>query len=558
MRLHLSKSYLWIPVEKEGPEVKLHFYVNGDKVQEIDVRLGGTKGDFYTAIDVSCWLGRELEIRSSVPDMALNGIDSHDERPRNKYPFRPHLHFAPEIGWSNDPNGLVYDAGVYHLFYQWNPYGVIWGNMHWGHAVSRDLLHWEHREAAITPNEHGTAYSGCGWIDKKNTAKYGKNALLFYYTAAGGRNQWSLEKGNLFTQRMQISLDGGDTLQSRDDFLMEHVMGENRDPKVLYHRESGAYNMVLYLDENLFSVYRSGDLLHWVETQRLSLKGMRECPDLFELPVVNSENERKWVFWSADGFYAVGAFDGYTFTPETEVQEAYGTQLPYAAQTYAGVSDRVISVAWLRMQNDRGNYRGVMSLPAELYLVRQGTEYRIGFRPVKELEALRQPQGEWNLEGAESRTLRNEEGAGSGQSGMSRCREAGQDRNSVEDNWCRQIELRGEPVEIRISWSAQDSGQTKLSLGQSVIVMDFAGKKVYLYAGEKKTELCKGMIRNDGPLDLQFIIDQEVIEFYGCGGTAYGALETEEDVLHKKLKIESTAEILSMRWFELREDSMEE
>lgn len=526
MRLHLSKPYLWIPVDKEKPEVKLHFYVDGSKVQEIDVKLGGAGGDFYTAMDVSYWLGCELEIRGNVTDTALKEIMCRDEKPENKYAFRPQLHFAPEIGWSNDPNGLVFADGFYHLFYQWNPYGVIWGNMHWGHAVSRDLLHWEHREAAILPDEYGTVYSGCGWADKENASGYGKNGLLFYYTAAGGRNQWSAEKGNLFTQRMCVSVDGGNTLQRVDTFFMEHVVEENRDPKVFYHKESGVYNMVLYLDENQFCIYRSDDLLHWEETQRISMKGMRECPDMFELPVVNGEKEKKWVFWSADGFYAVGSFDGRTFTPETEVLEAYATTLPYAAQTYAGVSDRVISVAWLRMDNDRGNYRGMMSLPAELSLVKRGTEYRIAFRPVRELEALREER----FEGIENRKY-----------GKKQTKE-----------WKNRLLLRGEPVEIALSWGQQEEGQTTLSVGNSSFVVDFTKKSICLYEKGKQTEWNMDLFTNDGQLDLQLIVDEEVIEFYGCGGTVYGAAETEENILNKELTVESTAEIRSMEWFELR------
>ena len=112
---------------------------------------------------------------------------------------------------------------------------------------------------------------------------------------------------------------------------------------------------------------------------------MRECPDLFELPVVNEQNQKKWVFWSADGYYLVGRFNGFRFTPESDVLPAYDTDLPYAAQTYAGVTDRIISVAWLRTENDRGNFRGMMSVPSELSLVRQEGICRMRFRPVTEV-----------------------------------------------------------------------------------------------------------------------------------------------------------------------------
>lgn len=291
MLLHISEPYLWLPVEKENPEVKLHLYLhqnncpNREKIQEIDIHLGGKDKDFYTSMDVSRYLGQEIEICGEVEEDMLYGIFCYREKVQNVYPFRPKLHFSPEIGWNNDPNGMVFADGVYHLYYQWNPYGVVWGNMHWGHAVSRDLLTWEHRPMAMEPDEYGTAFSGCGWQDCENITGHGKNALLFYYTAAGGGNLWSAEKHRRFTQRLKVSTDGGETLHPSDKFFLDHVAGENRDPKIFYHRESKAYIMLLYLDGSEFAIYRSGDLLSWEETSRLSVKGMWECPDLFELPV---------------------------------------------------------------------------------------------------------------------------------------------------------------------------------------------------------------------------------------------------------------------------------
>ena len=242
------------------------------------------------------------------------------------YSDRPALHFTAETGWINDPNGLVYADGVYHLYYQWNPFGTEWGNMHWGHAVSRDLITWEHRPVALMPDEFGTVYSGCGWQDHEGVAGFGKDALLFYYTAAGGSNQWSTDQGNKHTQRLAISTDGGETLQ-KVGTVIEHIKGENRDPKIFWHAESGAYIMVLYLDGTEFAIFRSADLLHWQESQRFSAERMWECPGLFALPVEDRPGEKKWVFWSADGYYRIGDFDGYAFHPETEVLTGYDTKL---------------------------------------------------------------------------------------------------------------------------------------------------------------------------------------------------------------------------------------
>ena len=184
---------------------------------------------------------------------------------------------------------------------------------------------------------------------------------MFYYTAAGGSNKWSVDAGNKHTQWLAVSYDGGDTLEKKQEIL-GHIKGENRDPKVFYHKESDSYIMALYLEENEFAIYRSDDMIHWTESQRFEAEGMWECPNLFKLQVEGEPEEYHWVFWSADGYYMTGSFDGYKFTPDSEVLMAYETKLPYAAQTYEGVEDRTILVSWLRTENDRGGYRGMMAI----------------------------------------------------------------------------------------------------------------------------------------------------------------------------------------------------
>lgn len=516
MKLHISDSYLWLPVNKKNPEVKLHFYSNNTKFQEVDIQLGGTDGDFYTSMDVSKYLGQNIEIKGNVSDDMLYNIFCYKEEVQNVYPFRPQLHFAPQIGWHNDPNGLVYADGIYHLYYQWNPYGVIWGNMHWGHAVSRDLLKWDHRPMAMEPDQYGTIYSGCGWQDKDNAAGFGKNTLLFFYTAAGGCNQWSIDAGNQHTQRLAISRDGGETLQRIDGTILPHIRGTNRDPKIFYHKESAAYIMVLYLDEYEFAIFRSTDLIHWEETQRLSAGKMNECPDLFELSVNNAAGEKKWVFWSADGYYLVGSFDGYQFTSESEILCAYSTKLAYAAQTYAGVEDRIISVAWLRLANDRGNYRGFMSIPMELSLLKTADNYQLQFHFPKEFFAYRQQYKELEKSEKTFKTV-----------------------------------LKGTATEITLSWKAQETGYTKLLIGNTIITVNFDSGNITFV----NTQIDSGTIvisfNKKESLNLDLVIDQEVIEFLGNDGILYGAVETEENILRKEIAIESTVEFESVRFYKI-------
>ena len=262
MILNVEKPYIWLPVSKNAPERKLHFYIEGKKIQEIDIHLGKTDCEFYGCWDASAFLGKDLQIEGADKEL-LEGIFCYGKPYDNVYPYRPKLHAAPATGWHNDPNGMVYADGFYHLYYQWNPYGSMWGNMQWGHVKSKDLYHWEQEGLAIAPDETGTVYSGCGIQDKDNLTGYGEGALLYFYTAAGGRNQWSVDAGNLFTQRLAYSTDGGKTLQRSEKFCMPHIVNENRDPKVFYHKESKAFIMVLYLDGYDFAVYRSTYLLNW-------------------------------------------------------------------------------------------------------------------------------------------------------------------------------------------------------------------------------------------------------------------------------------------------------
>ena len=496
MKLQITEPYLWFPVDTKNPEVKLHFYANGEKFQEADVQLG--EAEFYFSMDVSNYLGQEIEIKSDAEEKLCH-IVSRDEKAQQDYPFRPQLHFTAERGWNNDPNGLVYADGVYHMFYQWNPYGVIWGNMHWGHAVSKDLITWEHKPVALEPDEYGTMFSGCGFQDKENEAGYGKDALLFFYTSAGGTNKWSLDAGNKHTQRLAVSVDNCRTIEKKGTVL-EHIVGGNRDPKVFYHAESNAYVMVLYLDESEFAIFRSGDLLHWEESQRFSVPGMWECPDLFELTVEGTA-EKKWVFWSADGYYVVGAFDGCRFTPESERKSAYCTKLPYAAQTYSGVEGRVISVAWLRTANNAGGFRGMMTIPAELSLIKENGQYCIKLCPVKELDKYVKLQ----------EILCGEE-------------------TSLE------LPLNNTAAVFEFSWK-KNVGCTEITTGGVCAQVDFEAGTLSI-ENRKFYEKPVGIpFDKEKEFRLKMIVDAGIIEFFGNGGSMYAAVEAEEDVLGKAVAV---------------------
>ncbi len=285
--------------------------------------------------------------------------------------MRPSIHLTAPYGWVNDPNGLVYTDGKYHFYYQHNPTGLKWGNIHWGHAESSDMLHFDHTGDVLAPDELGMMYSGSAVVDKDGRAGYGEDEILYFYTAAAKDRS---------VQCIAHS-DTGDSL-IKDGVIIPTIVGENRDPKVFYHATSDAFIMVLYLTKFDFAIFRSHDCKHWEKTQELSFDGMRECPDLFKLG-------KHWVFWSAQGHYLLGDFDGYTFTPKTERLCAYATpSVPYAAQTFSGL-DKTVSVGWFNVRYENEDWTGMLTLPHELDIVETPEGPRLAFKNIAALDAFK-------------------------------------------------------------------------------------------------------------------------------------------------------------------------
>lgn len=308
--------------------------------------------------------------------------------------YRPQFHFTPRINWTNDPNGMVYYAGEYHLFFQHNPAGINWGNMTWGHAVSPDLVHWSQLANAIEPDAKGTIFSGSAVVDRLNTAgfKTGKESpLVAIYTAAGGTNPES--KGVPFTQCIAYSNDRGRTWTKYDkNPVLPHVAAENRDPKVIWHAPTRRWIMALFLDGNEYALFSSPDLKTWAKLHSLTMKDCGECPDFFEIPVEDQPGITKWVFTAANGHYLVGAFDGQRFTPESGPFTAdYGANY-YAVQSYSDIppSDgRRIQIAWM----NGGSYPKMpfnqqMSFPCAMALRQTPDGLRLYRWPVREIARL--------------------------------------------------------------------------------------------------------------------------------------------------------------------------
>jgi len=306
--------------------------------------------------------------------------------------FRPQFHFTPKRNWMNDPNGLVYFKGEYHLFFQHNPLGIDGGNTSWGHAVSPDLVHWTELEPVLRPDSDGDIWSGSAVIDWENTAglRQGKEPVICaFYTASG----------NPFTQRMAYSTDRGRTFTRYDkNPILGHIVGGNRDPKVFRYAPGKHWVMVLYLDGDEYAIFNSVDLTHWTQTSSLHFPNDGECPDLFELPVDGNRASAKWVFVAGSGRYIIGSFDGKSFVPEAGPFTGDHGAHYYATQTYNDAPDgRRIQIAWMR---NLGGYPGMpfnqqMNFPCECTLRTFPDGVRMCRTPVREIEKLRVKHYKW-------------------------------------------------------------------------------------------------------------------------------------------------------------------
>lgn len=378
--IYINQKYLMIPVNISGETTLISFYDDKEKIYEFMIPVDSKNNcapDYYAPLPVYKWKNQILTINGEIPSSFLEDIHLSGKLPV-KPDSRPKYHFTPASGWINDPNGLVYKDGVYHLFFQHNPFHVEWGNMSWGHAISKDLLHWEQLEDVMFPDEDGTIFSGCAIINEYGLLGLPKDALIFFYTSAGNTSAWS--KGKKFVQKIAYSLDNGNTLIKRKGCILEHIAGENRDPKVYWHKKANIYYMILYLENNDFAIFNSHDLEHWEMTQRLTLPGAWECPDLREIPIEGGGS--KWMLLTADGYYYLGDFDGKHFTTDYVRHEAFSTKLPYAAQTFYG-TDQVIMIPWLRTKNLGQIYRGMMGIPRILTLTKENEEFILQQKKIK-------------------------------------------------------------------------------------------------------------------------------------------------------------------------------
>ena len=413
-RLQVKQRFLLLPVEERQENARLCIIKNNEIVKELNCKLAVDKTDYMVPLDLNDYQGNDILIDITFPGnrrttgsmrdfvvwKELKTSDSFDVTNREKY--RPVYHHTPQWGWMNDPNGLFYKDGVWHLYFQYNPYGSQWENMTWGHSTSKDLVHWVHQGNAISPDALGTIFSGSAIVDKINTSGLGKGTVVAMYTSAG-KSQ---------TQSLAYSTDDGKTFTKyANNPVITAEVPDFRDPHMFWNEDIHAWNLILAAGQEM-NIYSSKDLKNWTFESAFGLgygnhDGVWECPDLMKLPV-NGTGEEKWLlicninpggpFGGSATQYFVGSFDGHKFTCESKPDVTkwmdYGKD-HYATVTFDNAPDnRRVAIAWMSNwqyanQVPTMQYRSANSVPRDLGLFTDAGETYVSVVPSKELLALR-------------------------------------------------------------------------------------------------------------------------------------------------------------------------
>ncbi|GHU73166.1 2,6-beta-D-fructofuranosidase [Clostridia bacterium] len=424
----ISEGYLHLPVDPLAKKRYIRVSAQGRQIAEFHVSVTQSKPAFYCALALTAYLGQTVVLESDeeIKDV-LNGVvpggpiaqgnplypDLYQER------LRPQYHFSSRRGWLNDPNGLVFCQGLYHLYYQHNPFGTDHGavNIHWGHAVSTDAIHWVEKDDAIAPpNRETHIASGSALVDEEGVAGYGPDTIISAFTALGSMD-YQADPPRVLPSKGQMlaySVDGGDTYST---FPLAPAIptqdGKSwRDPRLFPLAEGGFGIAVYETDEtgNCVSFYQSKDFHHWFRTSRA--RDLYECPDIFKLKTQGGETV--WVLYGADGTARLGCFENGIFTQSgPRMPLDYGDST-YAGQTWMGLGDETsrTHISWVRgMGGNEGwgssmGYHGMpfsqcMSLPCLLTLENRPTGMVVCRNPLPSIASLRSTAQTISLHGGD-------------------------------------------------------------------------------------------------------------------------------------------------------------
>lgn len=414
-RINEQKNYLLLPVQEKAEMCNIKVVKNNTQVKALNVRLASNHIDYYVPLDLKQFgedakLALDIHVNGTYRnDGELSGFtcwkkmlfsDTFDTANREKY--RPVYHHTPAWGWMNDPNGMFYKDGVWHLYFQYNPYGSQWENMTWGHSTSTDLIHWTFQGAPIEADAWGTIFSGSAVVDHNNTAGFGKGAVVAMYTSAG-ENQ---------TQSIAYSNDNGQTFTKYDgNPVLTSNTPDYRDPHVFWNEDIKRWNMIMAEGQHM-DIYSSADLKEWKLESQFGAEygnhgGVWECPDLMKMKVRGTD-QYKWMllcninpggpFGGSATQYFVGQFDGHKFTcesaPEVTKWMDYGKD-HYATVTFDNAPDgRRVAMAWMSNwqyanQVPTMQFRSANSVPRDLDLYEYEGQTYCGVTPSPELAAAR-------------------------------------------------------------------------------------------------------------------------------------------------------------------------
>ena len=415
----ITKRYLNFPISHQQERGRMTFEADGKDKLSVVVRLAPDKADYWVFKDMSAYKGKTVKITYEGNEKGLSQIYQADEIAGQdslyKEKNRPQFHFTTRRGWINDPNGLIYHDGEYHLFYQHNPFERDWENMHWGHAVSKDLVHWEELPDALYPDHLGTMFSGSAVIDYDNTAGFNKGktpAMVAAFTAASPDRQvqgiaYSLDNGRTFTKYAHNPV-----IDSKEKWNS----GDTRDPKVFWYAPESKWVMIVSADKEM-RFYDSKNLKDWNYMSSFGEGyGVQpcqfECPDMVELPVDGDLNRKKWAlivnvnpgcyFGGSATQYFTGDFDGKKFSCDSQPNVTkwldWGKD-HYATVCFSNTGERTIAVPWMSNWQycnivPTKQFRSANALPRELSLYTQDNEIYLSAAPVPEIKTLRKEKKE--------------------------------------------------------------------------------------------------------------------------------------------------------------------
>jgi len=477
----IDKKFLIIPIRTGAKKCNLELEVTGQKVRRYGTEIAENADsvDFYAYFTIESYKDQPAIVSATgAPEEGFKLIAQSDEIPgAEKFyteELRPQLRFSQKVGWNNDTNGMVYYDGEWHVYFQHNPVGWNWGNMTWGHFVSTDLIHWRQLPNALFPSTmaKGACFSGSAAVDTANTAGFqtGKEKVIIAAltdTGAGEAIAYSNDRGRTFTwyEKNPVVKHGG------------------RDPKIIWYEPGKHWVMAVY-DQSKehgrnIAFYTSKDLKDW-EVQS-HLPGYYECPEIFEMPVDCDEDDTRWVVFAADAQYAIGKFDGKTFTPDHEGKHRVHYGSYYASQTFSNPPDgRRIQIGWAKIAMPGMPFNQAFTFPHRLTLRQTTDGIRMFATPIQEISKLRKKK---HSTGSAELTA---------ESPMT-------------------VAVSGELFEIHVEFAVGQAKTIGLDIGGNRVTYDVAGNK--LNGADMKPV--------DGKVSMQVIIDRPMIEICGNDGRVY-------------------------------------